>query len=428
MSTLCLETDKIKIAPRATHKKVKKIAVLLPAPHLGGSLRGAKNIAKMIFLGSRFHDEPVDVVFSFCSGAYDAKEQFKDLIEMGIPARETKWRMFSKNEFRATGNFRPIPKELEFNDYVIPEDGANNFCECDFWLLVSDRTSAPLAPIVPYGIVVYDYIQRYIPELCKYYSETSLFYFLANARNASFVITTTPYTKCDAIQYAGIDAQKVLVLPMEFQSPKSQKTSSRVNDRGYIVLATNITVHKNHVRAFNALERYYLEENGKLDLLIVGQHTEMFKDASATNPNQYVRALAEKIQMSPVLKKHCKVLGNLSDAEYYQCLSDAAFLWHPTLIDNGTYCVVEAAYLNTPSLSSDYPGMRFIDERFKLNLLYFDPYNISNMSKKLKEMENTYLERKTFLPPKSFLEKFTAEQLAPEFWNCIRQRLAKSIF
>jgi hypothetical protein len=99
------------------------------------------------------------------------------------------------------------------------------------------------------------------------------------------------------------------------------------------------------------------------------------------------------------------ILGELSDLEYMQTVQEAKFIWHPNLYDNGTFSVIEAGYLGIPALSSKYPAMEFIENAYKLNMRFFDPYNISIMAKALKEMEISY--KYVILPSKEDLLSHT---------------------
>ena len=401
--------------PVQIRKKNKKITVLLPVAYRGGSLRGAKNIAKMLYWGSRLSKEPADIVFSCVSGVYDTQVVFSDLKELGITVVETTWNKIGRESLKFMSRFTGAAGALPEPEYYLPTDGMNNFSDSDFWLVISDRTNPPLAPLVPYGMVVYDYIQRYVPELFGGWLERNFF---VTVRNASFVITTTAQTQNDAIQYAGVEAKKVLLMPMEFHPPTIPSFSLPTHKKKYFLWVTNISVHKNHMRALDALEYFYKELGGDLDVLIVGASTLMFLNTSEGNP--YYKELALRIEKSPFLKKRCRVLGEVGDAEYVNTVRHAQFLWHPTLVDNGTFAVVEAAYLQVPSVSSDYSAMRYMDERFRLNLLFADPYNSRDMAEKLKIMQEQVEIRKKQLPPSSQLEKFTAKELAQDFWNQIR--------
>ncbi len=400
-------------------QKVKKIALFLPIGYRGGSLRGAKNIAKMLFLGSKACDHSLEVVFSFCEGAYPSVEVFSDLLELGISIRETKWTKIAKRDFPFMGNSSPSKSLEEAKEYSLPTDGIANFSDCDFWLLISDRLDPPLAPLVPYGIVVYDYIQRYVPEL---FSKLEKGY-LTTARNASFVITTTPQTQNDTIQYAGIDPRKVTMIPMDFCPPLLPSTSVRPHHRPYFLWVTNTSPHKNHLRSLQALEIFYKQYDGVLDVVMVGIFLDLFQNPTDKNPYPYTREISKYIEQSPVLKEKCQIKGEVTDQTYANLLAHAEFLWHPTLVDNGTFAVVEAAYLGVASVSSDYPAMRYMNERFDLDLLFFDAFDSQDIARKLASMSKEAKTRRAALPSPHHLDQFTAERSAQDFWTTIRERI-----
>ncbi|MFD2884496.1 hypothetical protein ACFS4T_25530 [Pseudomonas lini] len=92
-------------------------------------------------------------------------------------------------------------------------------------------------------------------------------------------------------------------------------------------------------------------------------------------------------------------------------------------IDNGTFSAIEAAYLNVPTLSSDYPAMREIDEQFSLNLEWMDSSDYREMGRKLKEMELTHLSRSATLPGVARLSEQHVEKLGVKYWEVIRECL-----
>ncbi len=51
--------------------------------------------------------------------------------------------------------------EPTYNKYLCVDDGIKQLLDCDAWVVVSDRVSAPLLPLKPCLFVVYDYLQRY---------------------------------------------------------------------------------------------------------------------------------------------------------------------------------------------------------------------------------------------------------------------------
>jgi glycosyltransferase involved in cell wall biosynthesis len=401
-----------------------KIAVFLPNYYLGGTLNGAKNIAKMLFDGSH-EEENIEIVFSYREGFYHIHEHLGDLLEKGIEIRATKWLTLSKKEVSFYVKNKDI--SLDSEEYTLPYDGTNNFNDCDFWLIVSDRLERQIAPIKPYAMVIYDYLQRYLPDVIgnsetiwKQYFEGA---YISSARNADFILTTTPQTYQDAICYAGINHHKVVFIPTDFNPYKANPLTQKPYD--YFIWPTNLSQHKNHLLAIEALNRYYTHENGKLRVIMTGPGTENIikRDPNSFVCQTYLSHIKDSLKENHVVNDNMVIKGNLCTRDYVDTVCHALFLWHPVIIDNGTFTVLEAAYFGVPSLSSDYPQMKYLNERFKLNLTFFNSKNIKQMAEKLKEMEQNYFIKKQAIPDKEFLESYSCEKTAPAFWQSIRQRL-----
>ncbi|HSW93396.1 MAG TPA: glycosyltransferase [Gammaproteobacteria bacterium] len=390
--------------------KTKTIGIFLPAAYRGGSLNGAKNIAKMLHLGSRNANEAVNVIFSCIENEYNIADEFSDLIELGIPVRETRWKIVSKKQVEKITYKTP----LKHPEYALPCFGNSHFDDCDTWLVISDRLKRPLAPLKPYGVVIYDYIQRYVPHI---FNDTfSDVHFIATARSAHFILTTTPATRLDAIQYAGVASDRVFLSPMEFD-PYDFPSQTNTHETDYFLWPTNATQHKNHIRAIHALNSYYEQYDGKLAVIMTGQHTDSFLKKKADAYSGEVRRL---IDQYPAVKKNLAIRGNVALLDYVAILQSATFLWHPALIDNGTYAVIEAAFQGVPSLSSDYPQMRYINDRFKLALDFCKAGEPDEMAKQLKYMEENHERKRQLLPEKTFLDPFSYKNTAPEFWQLAR--------
>jgi glycosyltransferase involved in cell wall biosynthesis len=117
------------------------------------------------------------------------------------------------------------------------------------------------------------------------------------------------------------------------------------------------------------------------------------------------------------------LLGEIQDALYRRQLANAAFLWHPARIDNGTFSVIEAAQLNVPSLSSKYPAMEEIDAQFGLNLTWMDADDPVQMSQQLKWMEEHAHSLRACLPSETQLAQHGVQKVAREYWRVLRECL-----
>ncbi|MGY2285483.1 glycosyltransferase [Pseudomonas gingeri] len=393
----------------------RRIGVILPVEYRGGSLRGAILLARALSVGSRQAGEEADIVFLHLDSPGVYSPELFDDVPAGISVRPFRWKTLSRDAARRAMRYTGHEGwEPDSERYLAMDDGIHSLEECDLWLVVSDRLPAPLLPIKPVILMVYDYLQRYVPILPEGADQP----YLDAARRAAKILVTTRFTYNDALQYAGIAADKVFKLPMlapDFH-PDLSAFSSDPQIPPYFLWTSNLAMHKNHENALRALKIYYEEMQGALVCVLVGVETErLLKDDLPR-----LRPLAELVRKSASLSRQLTVRGELPDRDYRQLLVNAAFLWHPGAIDNGTFSVVEAASLGVPALSSDYPAMREIDQQFSLGMSWMDAFDPRQMAAGLKEMERCNPALRTRLPDRSKMLEQSLEMLAGDYWRVVR--------
>ena len=402
---------------------------MLPIPYKGGSLRAAKNIAKSIAYQSRKRNDDIQVVFSHVKDdIYDVNLDFLDLVEENITLRETEWKVFPKEDLQAAASILELDEgNIAFDEFCLPTDGANDFNDCDLWVIISDRLPAPLFTLKNNAFVVFDYIQRYIPEI---FGDTEIIWdkqvacFMASLRNSSKVFVTTPSTQQDLISYAGVEEYKTHLLDVVFQPLEFDGTIKHIDiPEKYIIWTTNASMHKNHLNAFKGYEIYLQDYGGTNNLVITGADTEVFDptvDLEDDNPFSslsHVKMIRKKLDKNKYLADRIHIMGNVSDRVFTSLLKKAQYLWHPSLYDNGTFSVLEAAYLGVPSLSARYPAMEYFDKKFKLSLNFFDPRNPVEMADSLNEMDNSA--RSILLPKKTTLLRSGWKNLSAKIYEQI---------
>lgn len=410
------ELEVSRLEQRQWPVKRKKIAVVVPVEYRGGSLRGAKLLAKALHEGSRQWGEDVDVVLLHLKSDDDEPEEPSDK-DQRIQQRTFHWKTLdaqtARRAMRYAGHDGWEPDAVR---YVVPDDGIKQLLDCDAWIVVSDRVQAPLVPLRPCIFMVYDYLQRYEKVLSKHGDE----HFIGAVRRAQKLLVTTDFTKQDAIQYAGVEVNRIAKVPMlapDFSKVKPGKLLAP--DHPYFLWTTNAGAHKNHVNALKALRYYYENLGGQLFCHVTGVNT----DSLLGNNAPHLKSLSELVNSSPALLEKVKWLGELPEFEYHSALANATFLWHAGKIDNGSFSVVEAAGLGVPALSSDYPAMHEMDVQFSLQLSWMNAADYKEMAHKLKEMELTYLSKKALLPSPEVLAEQGVEKLAAQYWGVIRECL-----
>lgn len=409
-----LSSEKTAVSSPAPRRK--RLAVILPLAYRGGSLRGAKLLARALYEGSRQCGEPVEVVFLYLDDpTVDPEEEFQDLPE-GISCRSFWWKILSADAARRAMRYAGHEGwEPTSPNYLMPFDDIADLGDCDAWIIISDRLSDPLLPLRPFVLMIYDYIQRYVPVMLPGGDRAGL----DAARKAAMVWVTTNFTRQDALQYAGVPPRKLIKLPMLVPDFSQGETSPQSDDPAYFVWTTNSSLHKNHKHALLALKIYYEDLDGRLKCRITGVKTANLFDSDA----EHLKDAAEIVHGSKVLKKHLRWMGELSDQRYRVVLSNAAFLWHPATVDNGTFSVVEAATLGVPSLSSDYPAMQEMNEHFQLGLHWMNSKNPREMARRLKAMEVESRERSGLAAAKKAIEDNSVSRVAAEYWGALRECL-----
>ena len=392
--------------------KHKRVAVVLPVGYRGGSLRAALELVKALHLGSRQAGDEAEIVFMHLDAPdLYQDEDFLDLPET-ISRRPFRWKILTLPEARRAmhyAGFRDwVPKA---DSYMIPDDGIQQLADCDVCLIVSDRLIHPILPLKPVVLMVYDYIQRYIPQVINGGDRN----FLAAARSADKVLVTTEFTRQDALQYAGVEPSRLRKVPMlipHFPILRDSINSRDLNTK-YFIWATNAAPHKNHRNAAKALEIYYEELGGCWDCNVTGTNTQGMLNGEFP----HLKGLSEVFKRSATLRKRVNWLGELPDGRYKKVLAGAEFLWHAGCIDNGTFSVIEAACVGVPALSSDYPAMREINTQFGLKMLWMDPASPKDMATRLKDMEQEASVIQTMLPSESQLRLHDVEHHAEAYWR-----------
>lgn len=393
-----------------------RIALIVPIGYRGGSLRGAKLLAQAIERGGATAGRKVEVIFAHLDDPeIYTDEEFADL-PPSIQRRPFKWRVLPRDEAYRAMAYAGLDRPMEEPHYQIPDDGIRQFIDCDLWVVISDRIDHPLLPLRPYVLMVYDYLQRYEGFLPQAVNRR----FIHFAHAAKRVFVTTEFTRNDAIQYAGLSARQVIKLPMLAPSFSAKQTAAvSAPNPGYFIWTTNISAHKNHENAMRAVQLYYDEYGGTLECRVTGVNTDVLLKSDLP----HLKPLRNLVSRSPALERNLQLLGELSDRSYQAQLGGSTFLWHPARIDNGTFSVVEAAHLGVPSLSSDYPAMREIDEQFSLKLTWMDPHDPNDMARQLKTMESIAATIRSTLPSPQQLAPQAVGALAGEYWQAVEECL-----
>jgi glycosyltransferase involved in cell wall biosynthesis len=260
---------------------------------------------------------------------------------------------------------------------------ATTAIQADAWFGLVDRFSDPLLPLRPYGAVVYDLLQKYLPQ--SFDPQFLVNYELGmkpTARAARILVVTTPQTRNDLISEYGLNGETVRLFPMAAEPDRRFKGLAaepvKVPHRSFILNVANSASHKGAAVLLRAYAKLKQESCPNLPpLILCGPFTDQFSSrfqagGGLAHPHfPFIRNLVSSL-----------VLQEGVDVEFLGCVSEAQLKYlyeHCSLVvnagkfDNGSYSLVEATYFGKPTLSTRYPAAEYICERFDACTKFFPP-------------------------------------------------------
>ncbi len=258
---------------------------------------------------------------------------------------------------------------------------ADAAARADCWLALADRFSQPLAPLRPYGVFVYDLIQRRVPgSFSPLFFENVRRGMRPTARRAERVLVTTPQTRDDVIEEYGIDPSRVQLIPVSCNPGRrfegvAPEPVPLPRER-FVLNVTNHAPHKGAevlVRAYARLKARLGE--GTPALVVCGNGTESFlpsrKPRVDTPEVQNIRRLVGELGLRE--GEDFVALGMISDGQLIDLFGRAEVVVNAALYDNGTFSLVEAAWFGRKTVSSGYPASQYLCERFGVPARFFPP-------------------------------------------------------
>lgn len=395
-----------------TSAKKKKLALILPQPYKGGVLDYTLRLVKILKKGIELSNDNLEILLAVPYEIYI--EYYEVLKNTNVMVRKLKFEEVEKKIVTDLTSLLGNETELAKEKYYLLSDEMNYFEDCDFLLFMSDRVPNNLFLYKPHGVVVHDYIQRYVPDIIgEHYEEGSIN--LVRTSEANF--GTTHWSLQDSVQYAGARKENYHKIPLFFENIKGEVIlNEREEKEEYFMWSTNTSKHKNHEFALKGLIEYYLL-GGSLKCYVTGVNTELFDPKEKKYKNngvteftiKYIKMIKKIIDRNDCLKKNLIFKGNMSKREYYRLLNGARFILHVGKGDNGNGAVVDAAYLGVPSISSDYPPMRNMNEELKIGIYFFDSNSYIEMSKALFYAQKNYLQMKRNMKENKHLEEHSID-------------------
>ncbi|AWM38242.1 D-inositol-3-phosphate glycosyltransferase [Gemmata obscuriglobus] len=273
----------------------------------------------------------------------------------------------------------PAAGELPERVYGFFKGCPEHALRADAWFALADRFRFPLLPVRPYGVLVYDMIQRHAPETFpEWFFEWSERGMAPTVERADLVLTASESTRSDVVRSYAVDPNKVRMVPIagaparRFAAVTPEPVA--LPREPFLLQVTNIAPHK----GIRVMLRGYAELKKRLGadtplLVVCGYGTEMIAPTSQErieDPNlRVVRRLFAELGLRE--GQDVAPLGFVNDAQLCDLYQRAAVVVNAARYDNGTLCAIEGRYFGRPVVSSAYPAAEEMARRFDLPVHFF---------------------------------------------------------
>lgn len=256
----------------------------------------------------------------------------------------------------------------------------------DAWLALVDRFPLPLLPARPYGVVVYDMIQRRVPETFdETFFQTATRGMAPTARGADLVLVTTPQTRADVIAEYGLDPEKVRLVPVACNPERrfGHLTAQRVDRvrEPFLLNVTNAALHK----GAEVLLRGQARLKGRLgsrcpQLVLCGWDSQHFAAGSKGSMSHWLRMRQLVTDLALQEGQDVAFLGFVTDAELMDLYHRCHVVVNAALYDNGSFSLLEAAWFGRRAVSSRYPAVEYLCQRFGVPPRMFESGNAEDLA------------------------------------------------
>jgi glycosyltransferase involved in cell wall biosynthesis len=251
----------------------------------------------------------------------------------------------------------------------------------DAWFALLDRFPLPLLPARPYGVWVYDMLQRYVPEQFgeEFFTQVVQGGMRPTLRNAHVIVTTSPATQQDVMDEYAIGLDQLMLIPSACEP--HQRFGPLLAEpvplprEPFLLYPSNASPHKGALVVLRAYARLIERLGDKAPLLVqCGTNSNVFSSRYRLQPTdsphwEAVQLLVHELELEE--GRDVVFLGFVNDRQLLDLYERCRAVICAAKYDNGSYAMVEGRYFGRPLISTEYPAAVNLCERFQLPARFF---------------------------------------------------------
>ena len=326
--------------------RAQRIAILCDKQ----SAAKARHMAQTLQRGAQLANKHVEIVVGV---EKNADEDLSEFLKSGVAhttTREFVWRRVELDEASRILAYSGTERNLQWPEYLVPDDGINNFLESDLWVLIASEIDSPLLPLRPLVLSPDSIAHRFVRRSPK----PAVGHFgLAYLPEA--VLVDSKFAEAEFIQCEGVPKELVSTVPTLLFDEANERTpiieKGRKNQFLWIINPRSIPNIEASVEALSILYNQ-LGFTKHCRVLVA----DVVKTAlrSERHP-EFKNIVAAALKENHISLTYVSIEKVASARRLYQELSEAEFLWRPGKLDDDLLPIISFALSHKPILAARCP-------------------------------------------------------------------------
>jgi glycosyltransferase involved in cell wall biosynthesis len=369
------------------------VFLFLQTYYLGGVWEATKDLVRQLVEVNRERGR-----LSLTIGLHEDQTDVDSLDALGNDLRIERIRLnpIDKPTIAQMLGWRPAWLDNPTSYFSFFSGAGESAIRADAWFGLLDRFPFPLLPLRPYGVLVYDMLQKYLPQNfgppdCNFFRwyEGGM---KPTARAAHFLTVTTPQTQQDVKEVYGLQEHQVRLLPLA--SEPHRRFSGVVPEvvavprEPFILKVANAAIHKGAAVLLKAYAK--LKQSGQHDLppiVFCGMETHRlstkFKEEIDHPNGPIIRELVPELGLNE--GTDVVFLGFVTESQLKYLYEHCLLVVNAGKYDNGSFSLIEATYFGKPVICSRYLAAEFICQRFGIRAKFFPVDNDETLARLIRE-------------------------------------------
>jgi glycosyltransferase involved in cell wall biosynthesis len=278
-----------------------------------------------------------------------------------------------------------------YDDFSFLGDCETAALRADAWLALVDRFKAPLLPLRPYGVLVYDMLQRHVPKNFEpWFFDDAARGMRPTVENAQMVLVTSPATREDVLVEYDLDPSRVQLAPVACDTHRRFAGLAAepvlLPRKPFILNVANAIPHKGGsvlLRGYARLKKRLGEQTPLLVMCGWMTHalSPLYQGDIYHPAFQKMRMLVNQLGLKDT--RDVVFLGFVSDGQLLDLYQRCAVVVNAAKYDNGSFSLIEARYFGCPVVCSRYPASEYLCERFGIPAEFFPVDDDAGLSEAL---------------------------------------------